>query len=100
MSRTFGRLGDGREVIEKQDVEEYLRQVGFGRGLFGGQQLEMGVQQIMGSFDDALKALPQGDISFLGLPRQPEPELIAAMTEKVRGSCIFVRDAGHESVLA
>jgi hypothetical protein len=59
----------------------------------------MTMHVLVGSFDEALQQVPQGDLNILGLPPEPTMEGLRKLTQKV-GTCLLVRDSGNESVLA
>lgn len=52
------------------------------------------------SFLDALKRVPQADLSIFGLPKPSDLTFCRRIVERVDGSCVFVRDSGDESALA
>lgn len=55
---------------------------------------------LRGSFKDAIKKAPRGDINIFGLAKDEIPfKFIRDVTEKTKSSCIFVRDSGTESAL-
>ncbi len=51
-------------------------------------------------FEDALAQTPRADLSIFGLSRQPDLAFNWNLAQLVKGSCVFVRDSGDESVLA
>ncbi len=53
-----------------------------------------------GSYEDALVAAPQADISIFGIPERPRRDVLDAAVARTGSSCLFVRDSGTESALA
>lgn len=55
---------------------------------------------LKGSFKDAIKQAPRGDIDIFGLAKETIPfDFIRDVIEQTKSSCIFVRDSGKESAL-
>ena len=54
----------------------------------------------VGKFHDIVNAAPSADINIFGLEENLSFEFIKQMTLKTNSSCLFVRDSGHESILA
>ncbi|MDX1624179.1 MAG: amino acid permease [Gemmatimonadota bacterium] len=58
------------------------------------------VHVLRGPFDEALAEAPQADVSIFGLPDPPDLDFVERMVSRTDSSCLFVRDAGEENVLA
>lgn len=54
----------------------------------------------VGNFHDIVNAAPSADINIFGMEENLSFEFIKQMTLKTNSSCLFVRDSGHESILA
>jgi amino acid transporter len=52
-----------------------------------------------GTFDDALKSAPRGDINIFGIGDKTPFKFMRKATELSKSSCVFVRDSGTESAL-
>jgi amino acid transporter len=53
-----------------------------------------------GSFFERLKEAPSADLNIFGMDENINPRFIERMTKDTNSSCLFVRDSGHESILA
>jgi len=51
-------------------------------------------------FADALAQTPLADLTIFGLSHNPDLGFVKKLSQDLRGSCVFVRDSGDESVLA
>lgn len=54
----------------------------------------------VGNFKNVLSAAPAADLNIFGMDDQLEFEFIQEIRNRVKGSCLFVKDSGHESILA
>ena len=54
----------------------------------------------IGSFNNIVKEAPSADINIFGMQETLPYEFIKDMTNKTNSSCLFVKDSGHESILA
>ncbi|MFK7987629.1 MAG: amino acid permease [Sandaracinaceae bacterium] len=55
---------------------------------------------VVSSFRDALRRSPQSDLHIMGLPAQPDFELLTDFIDAGGASCLFVADSGRESARA
>ena len=51
-------------------------------------------------FDEALAETPHTDLTIFGLSKEPDLKFVHELSQKIKGSCIFIRGSGEESVLA
>lgn len=54
----------------------------------------------LGSFEDIVTKAPAADINIFGMHDALPYDFIKHMSKKTNSSCLFVRDSGHESILA
>ena len=54
----------------------------------------------IGSFNDIVTKAPSADINIFGMQETLPFDFIKDMTHKTNSSCLFVKDSGHESILA
>jgi amino acid transporter len=54
----------------------------------------------VGNFMTIVKQAPVADLNIFGLNEDLKEEFIYAMTKHTNSSCLFVKDSGHESILA
>jgi hypothetical protein len=54
----------------------------------------------VGKFKDIVARVPSADINIFGMEENLGFEFIEEMTHKTNSSCLFVKDSGHESILA
>ena len=54
----------------------------------------------VGDFKTIVKKAPSADINIFGMEENLSFEFVNEMTLKTNSSCLFVRDSGHESILA
>ena len=54
----------------------------------------------VGKFRDILSEAPRADLNIFGMTADLNFEFVKEMTEKTQSSCLFVKDSGHESILA
>jgi len=54
----------------------------------------------VGSFNDIVTKAPTADINIFGMQDTLPYDFIKDMSKKTSSSCLFVRDSGHESILA
>jgi len=57
------------------------------------------VYVLTGTFEEALKSAPRGDINLFGLREKLSFEFMRSSTELTKSSCLFVKDSGQESAL-
>jgi hypothetical protein len=54
----------------------------------------------VGDFKNIVKDAPAADINIFGMEESLSYNFIKDMTEQTNSSCLFVKDSGHESILA
>ncbi len=54
----------------------------------------------VGSFNDIVTKAPMADLNIFGMQDTLPYDFIKDMNKKTSSSCLFVRDSGHESILA
>lgn len=54
----------------------------------------------VGDFKNIVKHAPAADINIFGMEENLSAPFITQMTTKTNSSCLFVKDSGHESILA
>ena len=52
------------------------------------------------AFSEALSDAPQADVDLFGLPNPIDIAIMRKMMTERRSACLFVRDSGHENILA
>jgi len=53
-----------------------------------------------GEFRSDLEKVPPADLNKFGLDEDLQFEFVKEMSIKTKSSCLFVKDSGHESILA
>ncbi|MBT4842683.1 MAG: Na-K-Cl cotransporter, partial [Anaerolineae bacterium] len=51
-------------------------------------------------FDETLAQTPHADLTIFGLSREPNLKFVKKLSQEMKGSCIFIRGSGEESILA
>ena len=54
----------------------------------------------LGDFRKIVQKAPSADLNIFGMDAYFKLDFIQEMTEKTKSSCLFVKDSGHESILA
>ncbi len=54
----------------------------------------------VGSFKQVILEAPSADLNIFGMDDKLDFEFVQEIRTKVKGSCLFVKDSGHESILA
>jgi len=54
----------------------------------------------IGSFRDVIKRAPSADLNIFGMEGNLQYKFVRDMTSHTNSSCLFVKDSGHESILA
>ena len=54
----------------------------------------------VGNFKEVVKKAPVADLNIFGMDENLEFGFVREMSEKTNSSCLFVKDSGHESILA
>jgi solute carrier family 12 sodium/potassium/chloride transporter 2 len=55
---------------------------------------------IVGDFYAVVSKAPNADLNIFGMDEDLKFEFVKEMSVKTKSSCLFVRDSGHESILA
>ena len=58
------------------------------------------IEVYRGDFREVVQTAPAADLNIFGLDPDLPYEFIREMSEKTVSSCVFVKDSGHESILA
>ena len=58
------------------------------------------VEVHVGHFREIVGNAPKADLNIFGMDEHFKVEFVQEMTEKTKSSCLFVKDSGHESILA
>lgn len=84
-----------RDEKEKKNAEEFLK------ALISLARLPDTLVEVhLGSFKEIVRNSPPADLNIFGMDEHFKLEFIKEMTEKTKSSCLFVKDSGHESILA
>jgi hypothetical protein len=54
----------------------------------------------VGDFYDTVTKAPTADLNIFGMDEDLKFDFVKEMSVKTKSSCLFVRDSGHESILA
>jgi len=54
----------------------------------------------VGNFNEVIENAPPADLNIFGMHADLDFEFVKQMSEKTASSCLFVKDSGHESILA
>ena len=54
----------------------------------------------LGNFREIVAKAPSADLNIFGMDENIKFEFVQEMTGKTNSSCLFVKDSGHESILA
>lgn len=54
----------------------------------------------VGNFNSIVAKAPSADLNIFGMDADLKFEFVEAMSAKTQSSCLFVKDSGHESILA
>ncbi|UJH66607.1 amino acid permease [Allomuricauda sp. SCSIO 65647] len=58
------------------------------------------IEVYVGNFRDIVQNAPRADLNIFGMDENFKIEFVQEMTTKTKSSCLFVKDSGHESILA
>lgn len=84
-----------KDANEKENAEQFLN------ALVSLARLpETLVEVHLGDFREIVKNAPSADLNIFGMDEHFKLDFIQEMTEKTGSSCLFVKDSGHESILA
>lgn len=54
---------------------------------------------LYGNFEENLIQAPKADINIFGMPENPDFQYMRNITEKIKSSCLYVKDSGSENAL-
>ncbi|MGI9552645.1 MAG: amino acid permease, partial [Aurantibacter sp.] len=85
-------IGDAKE---EENAKEFLR------SLINLARLpETLIEVYIGNFREIVDNAPRADLNIFGMDENFQVAFVQEMTVKTRSSCLFVKDSGHESILA
>ena len=58
------------------------------------------IEVFIGNFKEIVGTAPRADLNIFGMDENFRHGFVNEMTEKTKSSCLFVKDSGHESILA
>ncbi len=80
---------------EKENAKDYMNR------LINLARLPETLTEIyVGNFRNVVNNAPHADLNIFGMNADLRFEFVKEMTEKTNSSCLFVKDSGHESILA
>ncbi len=86
-------------VIRNPEEEENAR--GFLNTLITLARLPKTLTEVrIGEFKSVVSQAPSADLNVFGMDEDLPFEFVREMSEKTMSSCLFVKDSGHESILA
>ncbi|MCA0132733.1 amino acid permease [Winogradskyella alexanderae] len=86
-------------VLEKE--EDVTDAVEFLNKLVNLARLPQTLTEIfVGNFNEIVEKAPSADLNIFGMEPNLRFQFIQEMTNKTNSSCLFVKDSGHESILA
>lgn len=83
------------DTEEEKKAQEFLQQL-----ITLARLPDTLTQVYVGSFKDVVDKAPSADINIFGMESQLSNAFVKEMVEKTNSSCLFVKDSGHESILA
>lgn len=86
-------------VIENENDKEQAHR--FLKGLITAARLPHTLTEVyVGNFKSIVQNAPAADINIFGMDENLSYNFITQMTSYTHSSCLFVKDSGHESILA
>lgn len=86
-------------VVNDPDEEENAKD--FLKTLTNLARLPQTLREVfVGDFYEIVKKAPSADLNIFGMDEDLKFEFVKEMSAKTSSSCLFVRDSGHESILA
>lgn len=83
------------DVKEKENATKFLN------SLINLARIPQTLTEVhVGNFKSIVKRSPSADINIFGMEENLSFEFITEMTMSTNSSCLFVKDSGHESILA
>ncbi|MEM7380986.1 MAG: amino acid permease, partial [Bacteroidota bacterium] len=84
-----------RDEKEKENAHNFLQ------SLISLARLPSTLTEVhVGSFREVVQKAPKADLNIFGMDGNLKFEFVKEMTSKTGSSCLFVKDSGHESILA
>ncbi len=84
-----------RDEKEKENAHNFLQ------SLISLARLPSTLTEVhIGSFREVVQKAPKADLNIFGMDGNLKFEFVNEMTSKTGSSCLFVKDSGHESILA
>ncbi len=86
-------------VVNNPDEEENAKE--FLKTLTSLARLPQTMTEVyIGDFFTIVKNAPNADLNIFGMDEDLKFDFVKEMSHKTKSSCLFVRDSGHESILA
>ena len=86
-------------VVNNPDEEETAKE--FLKTLTSLARLPQTMTEVyLGDFYTVINNAPNADLNIFGMDEDLKFEFVKEMSHKTKSSCLFVRDSGHESILA
>lgn len=90
-----------RLITVIDDEKEYENATKFLKSLITLARLPQTLTEVhVGNFRTVVSKVPSADINIFGMEENLSSEFIKEMTLSTNSSCLFVKDSGHESILA
>ncbi|GAB5398800.1 MAG: amino acid permease [Aureisphaera sp.] len=90
-----------RLIMVIEDEKELQNATGFLNKLINLARLPNTLTEVhVGEFRTVLTQAPRADLNIFGMDADLRFEFVKEMTHKTNSSCLFVKDSGHESILA
>ena len=94
--RTSSPLGEGPpDPKEEENARKFLNL------LINLARLPETLTEVhVGNFHSVVEKAPSADLNIFGMDADLKFEFVEEMSQKTQSSCLFVKDSGHESILA
>jgi hypothetical protein len=90
-----------RLIMAISDKEEETNAKEFLSSLINLARLPKTIVEVhVGEFIEIVKNAPSGDLNIFGMEDNPQFDFVMKMRKLTNSSCLFVKDSGHESILA
>ncbi|MEP2936168.1 MAG: amino acid permease [Gilvibacter sp.] len=90
-----------RLIMVIDDQEKHSKATEFLDKLINRARLPDTLTEVhVGDFRSILATAPRADLNIFGMDADLRFEFVKEITEKTNSSCLFVKDSGHESILA
>ena len=84
-----------RDEKEKENADKFLK------SLINLARLPQTLTEVhVGNFMEIVGQAPSADLNIFGMDENLKFDFVKSMTTKTGSSCLFVKDSGHESILA